>query len=335
MDNPCELVRDLLPLYVDGLCSAASRRLVEEHVAVCEDCGAMLKRLRNSACEDSLRREAAQVMAPRRWRNRAFAVSCALAAFMCIPACLLAQSARSGPEPFAWLYLLAPSLLVVMSATVLPLRTRRYTGRWTLLGYTASLLLLMMVCCVYTAEGSELLGAATGLFMAGTAALYLLSAVVILPWALRELPLKGIFEGRKWLAMLVWDVSFALGALIGLGLTARAPRYWAMGLGAAGLVAALVAAEIVLARRLPMNRWVRAGLGVALGGNALGWLGRPLLALTGAERDVIMLCQRARLVLLLSATALGAVLVAVGAWTAWRRSGGESVRRDTREEKSI
>ena len=27
----CEVIRDLLPSYVDGLCSARSRELVEEH----------------------------------------------------------------------------------------------------------------------------------------------------------------------------------------------------------------------------------------------------------------------------------------------------------------
>ena len=35
---PCGVVRDLLPLYVDGCCGADSRRLVEEHLAGCPDC---------------------------------------------------------------------------------------------------------------------------------------------------------------------------------------------------------------------------------------------------------------------------------------------------------
>ena len=34
----CGVVRDLLPLYVDGCCGADSRRLVEEHLAGCPDC---------------------------------------------------------------------------------------------------------------------------------------------------------------------------------------------------------------------------------------------------------------------------------------------------------
>lgn len=36
--TPCDVIRDLLPLTIDGCCSAASRKLVEEHLEQCEDC---------------------------------------------------------------------------------------------------------------------------------------------------------------------------------------------------------------------------------------------------------------------------------------------------------
>ena len=31
----CEIIRDLLPLYCDGLCSEASKQEIETHVAQC------------------------------------------------------------------------------------------------------------------------------------------------------------------------------------------------------------------------------------------------------------------------------------------------------------
>ena len=34
----CDIVRDLLPLYADGLCSEESRKAVEEHLKSCEAC---------------------------------------------------------------------------------------------------------------------------------------------------------------------------------------------------------------------------------------------------------------------------------------------------------
>lgn len=38
----CEVIRDLIPLYEEDLCSQASRELVEEHVAGCSECRGLL-----------------------------------------------------------------------------------------------------------------------------------------------------------------------------------------------------------------------------------------------------------------------------------------------------
>ena len=38
MKNECNIVKDLLPLYLDGAVSEDSRKFVEEHTAICEDC---------------------------------------------------------------------------------------------------------------------------------------------------------------------------------------------------------------------------------------------------------------------------------------------------------
>jgi hypothetical protein len=42
MNEHCGIVRDLLPLYHDNVCSAESRALVEEHLKTCEECTAEL-----------------------------------------------------------------------------------------------------------------------------------------------------------------------------------------------------------------------------------------------------------------------------------------------------
>ncbi len=36
--NKCGVIKDLLPLYADEMCSTDSKELVEEHIAYCEDC---------------------------------------------------------------------------------------------------------------------------------------------------------------------------------------------------------------------------------------------------------------------------------------------------------
>lgn len=46
MKLSCNVARDLLPLYHDGVCSDESRALVEDHVRDCAECGRILKELR-------------------------------------------------------------------------------------------------------------------------------------------------------------------------------------------------------------------------------------------------------------------------------------------------
>lgn len=38
MNKECELIKDILPLYVDEVCSEESKKLVDEHLATCKDC---------------------------------------------------------------------------------------------------------------------------------------------------------------------------------------------------------------------------------------------------------------------------------------------------------
>ncbi len=320
MDN-CGVVRDILPLYVDGVCSDASRALVDEHIASCPECAKMLAQLRDSACEDSLRRETAAVLAPRRWRNRLFAASCTLAGVLCVPASLLAAMGRSPAMdyPFSWLLLLAPALLVALAATLLPLRCRRYTGRWTLLGYTASLLLFFMACCLYASTGTAAVSPVGAAFAAGAVVLYIASAAAILPWALKELPLPGRFAGHKALAALTWDIAFALLLLECFLLAMPAGHPLTLGLGSLLLVGLGAFAALTLLRRLKMDKLAAMGVAVAVAGNALCWLIQPVMRLTGAEKDAAHVLQIIQTVLLIAAMAAGAALVCAGAWQAYRR----------------
>lgn len=41
----CEIIRDLIPLYLDKVCSEDSRKLVEEHLAECSECRKYMKEL--------------------------------------------------------------------------------------------------------------------------------------------------------------------------------------------------------------------------------------------------------------------------------------------------
>ena len=70
MNYPCEMIRDLLPLYHDDVCSPESRRAVEAHCAGCAGCRRILEELNTEPEPEALTREA-QPLAPirRRWNR--------------------------------------------------------------------------------------------------------------------------------------------------------------------------------------------------------------------------------------------------------------------------
>ncbi|MCL1829370.1 MAG: zf-HC2 domain-containing protein [Oscillospiraceae bacterium] len=43
MKMPCEIIKDLLPLYFDGVCSNDSKAAIDEHLADCDNCRAELR----------------------------------------------------------------------------------------------------------------------------------------------------------------------------------------------------------------------------------------------------------------------------------------------------
>ncbi|WP_028612099.1 zf-HC2 domain-containing protein [Paenibacillus harenae] len=43
---PCDVIKDLLPLYYDDVCSRATQKTVEEHIESCTDCKRILDKMR-------------------------------------------------------------------------------------------------------------------------------------------------------------------------------------------------------------------------------------------------------------------------------------------------
>lgn len=59
MNNNCNIIRDLLPLYCDKICSEETRVMVEEHLADCQECSTILMHMQsnNLETEDARQRE--------------------------------------------------------------------------------------------------------------------------------------------------------------------------------------------------------------------------------------------------------------------------------------
>ena len=73
MKISCEIIKDLLPLYHDGVCSNDSRTMVEEHFAYCDNCKAELQAMDdelaiNNAKQNLNEAEAVKKLS-RRWKK--------------------------------------------------------------------------------------------------------------------------------------------------------------------------------------------------------------------------------------------------------------------------
>ena len=74
MSKQCDIVQDILPLYVDGACSEASAEMVKEHLTTCSGCSAIYQKLLSHTNEDVLHEESEGVImrheAKEKHRNR-------------------------------------------------------------------------------------------------------------------------------------------------------------------------------------------------------------------------------------------------------------------------
>ena len=57
MKISCEIIRDLLPLYQEDVCSEESKTMVEEHLSKCESCSKMMKEMQDNGLDETLKTE--------------------------------------------------------------------------------------------------------------------------------------------------------------------------------------------------------------------------------------------------------------------------------------
>ena len=73
MKMSCEIIKDLLPLYFDNVCSNDSKVAIEEHLATCENCKSELQTMKKSlplnSVEHNLKEADAVKKLSKKWRS--------------------------------------------------------------------------------------------------------------------------------------------------------------------------------------------------------------------------------------------------------------------------
>lgn len=196
----CEVIRDLLPLYVDDACSEETRRMVDEHLQACPDCANMLKELQSNEIEENLKEEKNEVIRyqAKRFKRRSAAVGSLIAGLFMIPivVCLIVNVCTGAG--LGWFFIVLAALGVAASLIVVPLMVPRDKLFWTFCAFCPALLALLAVCALYTGG--------RWLLTAQSAVLFGLSAV-FLPFVVRARPLqRWLGHCNKALVVLAVDV---------------------------------------------------------------------------------------------------------------------------------
>jgi len=253
MNKTCDIVQDLLPLYLDGICSDASRQMITEHLKSCPSCSRMWQQLHNSEIETQLRAETAGVVQRQAafFKRRSAFAGAIVAGILMIPVvvCLIVNLAQG--TGMGWFFVVLVSLLMAASLIITPLMMPSHKCLWTLGLSSAALMLLLGVCCLYTGGN--------WFFVAASASLFGLSAV-FLPFVVKSRPIRAHVRNMKGLLCMAVDTVLYLLMMVCIGLFVKTPDYPRLALTISLCVVIPAWIVFVILRYLPLRRLTRAGI---------------------------------------------------------------------------
>ena len=216
---PCGLVRDLLPLYRDHVCGEESRRIVEEHLQECGDCMRLSEQMKDGSVERLLAQEANGVLEHHRKKEKRAAVTAGMitAGILMIPVIVCFICNLATGHALDWFFIVLTALLVVASITVVPMLANGRRFSKTMISFTASLLILLLTCCIYS-HGNWFLVAAVPVVFG--------LSVIFLPFIVRQTPLPEPFCHHKGMIVMLWDTLWLYGIIIVCGFYGGGAYYW-------------------------------------------------------------------------------------------------------------
>lgn len=252
MDQNCNVVRDILPLYVDEVCSKESKELVERHVQQCQECANILAQLKNNECVEMMKQESNEVVArhAKKERRVSAVIGLVFAAILMIPilACMIVNLVTG--HGLSWFFIVLTSLMVFASLTVVPLVAYTNKGLWTIGTFTASLLILFATICIYTRGRWFFIVSSSTLFGLG---------IIFFPIIAREIK-KGFFSHHKGFFVLGLDTILFLVMIFVIGVNVHSTKYWSISGTIVFIVLLIIWGIFIMARYVKVDVLTKAGL---------------------------------------------------------------------------
>lgn len=311
----CNVIRDLLPLYVDQICSDESRELVDGHLSECAECSMLLQQMRSTEIEADLKSETENVILRQAnfFKRKSAVVGAVIAGIFMIPilVCLIVNLASGAA--LDWFFIVLASLITAASLIVVPLMVPENKLFWTLGTFTASLLLLLGVICIYT-HGSWF-------FIVSPSVLFGFS-MCFLPFVVYAQPLKALLGRQKGLTVMTADTLLFALMMLSIGLHTKSSEFVRIASAVSLPIVALVWLLFLLIRYLKFNGLLKAGICTVIIGvfsffadNLINsWLGinLPLPVFSPFVWNLSTIDGNVKWLLLFSCTVAGIILIISG-----------------------
>lgn len=234
MKYKCEKIQDLLPLSRDDVCSDAGKKVVEEHLEECGTCKHLAEKL----------------------KKQAFTAGLCISGLLVIPiiVCLICNIATS--HTLDWFFVVLASLMVFASLTVVPLMLEKNRGIGTLITFTISLILLLLVCCLFT--NGNWFWIAVVPFLFGM-------SVFFLPYVLYSIKLPACLTNKKALIAMTIDTIWLYTLVIVCGMYALTDVYLEKSLVITSVSVVFAWILFLIVRYLRCNALIKAGICVLFG----------------------------------------------------------------------
>lgn len=261
MKYDCEIIQDLLPLYLDDVCSIKSKEIIEAHIAECPTCKEQLCALGNQTVTQELSSEKNRIIEKhfKEEKKRTTMVGLITSAVLMIPiiVCLICNLAVG--HGLSWFFIVLTSLMVFASVTVVPLLVNDKKILWTACSFTISLTALLGTICIYT-DGSwfyiAVIPSVAGL------------VICFMPFLIRSVPLPvGLCNHKALITMTVESLA-VFSIIIAAGIYSKYPGYWKVAMPVTSYCLLAVWAIVLILRYLPISKMFRASI-ASLAGSLL------------------------------------------------------------------
>ncbi len=206
MKDTCGIVKDLLPLYHDDVCSSSSKILVEEHLEECDTCRSEMEKLNNDIFDLRIQKERNSVVEhhTQTVKKRSLTIGISASLVMAVPilVCLIVNLAVG--HALDWFFIVLTAMMVVASITVVPFISAEQKTLRALGSFTGSLTLLLLTICLYVGGDWFFVAVVPSLF-----GLFVLFS----PFIVNALPLKGFLSHHKGLLVMAADTVFLYGVV--------------------------------------------------------------------------------------------------------------------------